>query len=506
MSTGRSGSVLGSTMTSATAAALGSSAAMGQGAAGMLGAGNGSGAYARTTAPLKAQPLILFDVLKREPYSPSTSLKAMQRRLRQSFKIALNKDEISLNRIFEASLLVFCGPREKFSTSEFSALKSYLDIGGSILYLVGEGGEAASGTNFNYLLEEYGMSVNSDSVVRTSYYKYFHPKEAHVANGVLNRELTRVALQSSCNSATPASKPSTASSPTAAAAAAAASEGSLSFVYPFGATINVQKPSVPILSSGSASYPVNRPIGGVYSHPNGKGKLAVVASIDMFADTYIDKEDNAKLFHVLVDWLTSDRVHLNPIDANEPEITDYHYLPDITSLSSHPRACLQDTEDLPRDFTRLFDHALFGLDLSLVPAALTATTDLRLKHEPLTLISPQFESPLPALTPAVFPPMLRELPPPPLELFDLDAHLAPPAARLAQLAAKCSDDDLEYYLREAGAILGVPSSTTASSSRGTGGKDAAAAAAEVGPAAARRVLDVALRQLISWKKLNHGAM
>ena len=27
----------------------------------------------------------------------------------------------------------------------------------------------------------------SDAVVRTSYYKYYHPKEALVANGVLNR-------------------------------------------------------------------------------------------------------------------------------------------------------------------------------------------------------------------------------------------------------------------------------------------------------------------------------
>lgn len=26
-----------------------------------------------------------------------------------------------------------------------------------------------------------------DAVVRTSYYKYFHPKEALIANGVLNR-------------------------------------------------------------------------------------------------------------------------------------------------------------------------------------------------------------------------------------------------------------------------------------------------------------------------------
>ena len=32
------------------------------------------------------------------------------------------------------------------------------------------------GTNINFLLEEYGIMVNSDAVVRTNYYKYFHPK------------------------------------------------------------------------------------------------------------------------------------------------------------------------------------------------------------------------------------------------------------------------------------------------------------------------------------------
>lgn len=37
------------------------------------------------------------------------------------------------------------------------------------------------------------MSVNSDAVVRSVYYKYFHPKEVFVANGVLNREINKAA-------------------------------------------------------------------------------------------------------------------------------------------------------------------------------------------------------------------------------------------------------------------------------------------------------------------------
>jgi len=40
------------------------------------------------------------------------------------------------------------------------------------------------------------------------------------------------------------------------------------------------------------------------------------------------------------------------------------------------------------------------------------------------LIVPQFETPLLGLQPAIFPPIPRELPPPPLELFDLDEEFA----------------------------------------------------------------------------------
>ena len=49
-------------------------------------------------------------------------------------------------------------------------------MGGSILAMLGDGGEKRFGTNINFLLEECGIMVNNDSVVRTNFYKYFHPK------------------------------------------------------------------------------------------------------------------------------------------------------------------------------------------------------------------------------------------------------------------------------------------------------------------------------------------
>jgi intraflagellar transport protein 52 len=40
-------------------------------------------------------------------------------------------------------------------------MKGYLDSGGSILVLLGEGGEKNYQTNVNFLLEEYGIMINT---------------------------------------------------------------------------------------------------------------------------------------------------------------------------------------------------------------------------------------------------------------------------------------------------------------------------------------------------------
>ena len=40
----------------------------------------------------------------------------------------------------------------------------------------------------------------------------------------------------------------------------------LSFLYPFGATLNVMKPAAAVLSTGSVSFPLNRPVCGFHTH------------------------------------------------------------------------------------------------------------------------------------------------------------------------------------------------------------------------------------------------
>lgn len=96
----------------------------------------------------------------------------------------------------------------------------------------------------------------------------------------------------------------------------------------------------------------------------------------------------------------------------------------------------------------------------------------------------QFETPLPRLTPAVFTPILKDLTPPCLDLFDLDEHFSTEKARLAQLSNKCKDEDLEFYIRECGAILGV--------------------AGQIGDSQpdAKHILHQMLTSIVNWKKLN----
>jgi intraflagellar transport protein 52 len=66
----------------------------------------------------------------------------------------------------------------KFSFQQIPLTKRYLTkYDGSVIFLLGEGGESKFNTNINYLLEEYGIMINNDAVVRTSFHKYHHPKE-----------------------------------------------------------------------------------------------------------------------------------------------------------------------------------------------------------------------------------------------------------------------------------------------------------------------------------------
>lgn len=395
---------------------------------------------------------IIFNTSKKETHSPTSGFKKLTRRLKSSFKILTNKDELSIDRLADANLIIFGGPREPFSTAEFRELKQWLNAGGRALVLVGDGGEKETGCNINYLLEEYGMSINSDSVMRSVYYKYLHPKEVFIADGVLVPDLCK-------------KKNSVQLAGTKKAASKDKGEGGeepdkITFVYPYGASLNVQRPSIPLLSSGPISYPVNRPISAMWEQETTaagaqRGRLLTIGSVEMFGDDWLDKEENCKLCDLLLAWLLGE-AELD-MASKRKDTSDYTPIPNIELLSQGLKPCLQGMDDLPRDFTKLFDTDMFRFDTNLVPVAVATYERLGVPHEPLTLIPPQFECPLPQLQPATFPPAMREPPPPALDQFDLDEHFAKEGLRLAQLANKCTagEEDLEYFIGESGEILGI---------------------------------------------------
>jgi intraflagellar transport protein 52 len=78
-----------------------------------------------------------------------------------NYFIFRNKDEISPDVLSGVTLFVIPGPREKFTENEFNCMKRYIDSGGNILVLLGEGGEKNFQTNVNFLLEEYGIMINT---------------------------------------------------------------------------------------------------------------------------------------------------------------------------------------------------------------------------------------------------------------------------------------------------------------------------------------------------------
>ncbi|KAG0719798.1 Intraflagellar transport protein 52 [Chionoecetes opilio] len=406
--------------------------------------------------------VVLFDESKGELFKLSDGYKSLHKKLKTQWKVISNREDLSKESVGQAAVVVLACPRQRFTEGQFAILRRHVEEGGSLFVLAEEGGEKKANSNINFLLEEYGIAVNNDSVVRTCYYRYFHPKECLITNGVLNRAILEASGKNIPSLVLDDSR----------------NTRSMSFVYPFGCTLNVARPAVAVLSTGSISFPLNRP------HPRSRGRVAVLGSAHMLADQYLDREENCKIKDVVFQYLTTKDFKLNQIDADDPEISDYNMTPDVASLAENLRTCLQESDEVPTDYTQLFHTLLTSIDMQLVPAALENYGKLNVKHEPLRLITPQFETPLPPLQPAVFPPSFRELPHPSLELFDLDEAFSSEKSRLAQVTNKCKDEDLEYYVRECGDILGVVPKLPPNA------RDA------------KHILEYIFTQLVEFKKLN----
>ncbi|TPP51034.1 hypothetical protein CGC21_19425 [Leishmania donovani] len=474
-----------------------------------------------------------------EPYHPSKGYRHLARKLRQGGTVEINKEDITLDRLSTSDIVLFPAPQTPFSEEDLTVIRQYVEGGGSAMILLGDG----HGGQYSYLnktLDDWtGITINEDCVVRTVLHRYLHPKEVCVTNGITNRAINKAAgkkvfgavggstssgfgggtgsigakgvttmgigstlmtLNRTVGAGQATNAARLAQSATAGSAAAIAVDEaeqeatSLVFVYPYGLTFNVQRPAIPLLSSGFMAYPLNRPIAAAWECPKvaehlgrrKQGKLLIIGSAQLFDDAWIEKEENSTLASILFDYLDH-KLKLNQIDADEPDITDYHHLPDTASLSERLRVAVEQHEELPRDFTQLFELDSFKIDTDKIPDVVDTYSKLSVKVEPLTLIPPEFQTPLPPVKPAVFEAIHRDPPPPGLDLFDLDEEFAPERVRLSQLTNKCKADDVEYYILQAAEVMGVTKKLRSPRNRDP-----------------RALLDYVFRQVVEYKKVNSG--
>ncbi|KAJ8967117.1 hypothetical protein NQ314_003090 [Rhamnusium bicolor] len=187
----------------------------------------------------------------------------------------------------------------------------------------------------------------------------------------------------------------------------------MNLVYPFGCTMSVSKPSIVAFTSGSASFPVDRPLGALYYDEKTGGRLVAIGSGHMLSDKYIDQENNDKFREMLLEFLTSQgNVYFVPTDHDDLDLIDHHIVPETAELAEKPKLCLSDaiSHTTYIDYTKLFEHKMYSMNTNLCPEALKLYEELGVKHQPLKIITPKFERLTLPLQPAVFPPHFETCP------------------------------------------------------------------------------------------------
>jgi len=323
-------------------------------------------------------------------------------------------------------MLVFACPTTEFTQEEIGVIESYVEEGGNVLLLAGEGGDKSSRANLYALLTRFSIELANNSVVRTSYHRYFHPKEALVTNGVMHEDFLRAVQQEGERETQPKyaidlqidDKDE--------------SEGvnltGFRFLYPYGTALNVNGPAVPLLNSGTVCYPVSSVV--LAYCQKGRGRLFVSGSWKMFSDQYFDQEENSKLLEFIVNYAlksqTDSKTNFFSPEKNLPSnsLKSKGTVPNIEALAEKLKSCIQEAPDISHNFLSKFESNLFEANFDHLPESLKMYDRLNVPYGPLKLIPPIFETPMLGLTPSVFPPVLIDLEPPKLELFDLDDEFA----------------------------------------------------------------------------------
>ncbi|XP_055847580.1 intraflagellar transport protein 52 homolog [Episyrphus balteatus] len=401
--------------------------------------------------------VISFDISKNERFQLSENYKMLHRKIKINWKVEQNDGEVTKEKLSRINIFVIAGPQDKFTEDEFIVMKEFVENGGKVMILLGEGGENDYNTNVNFFLEEFGMYINSDTVVRPHYYKNFHPKECIIGGGVVCESMWRHLVKQDIEIVDYDFTDE---------------KHRVHFQYPYGATLNVTDPANILMTTGPVVYPFNRPLVGYYrsERSSNNGKILAIGSGYIWHDKYLTDKTNDAILEYFLNLLSNDDIRFTDLDFNDVEINDTKVFTDIAFLSDLPRPCLVDSigTETPSDFRQMFDMTLFSLSNRLLKDVIDTYRQLNVKYEPLKIIKPQFEISLPPLQLATFPPIFSEPPAPPLELYNLDEVFSSSRSQLTQMTGKCLSSiqakdprkpinakELENYIKECARITGI---------------------------------------------------
>ena len=353
---------------------------------------------------------ILVDASK-YPDVESKQLKKLSKLVKFVFPestMTLNKKPTQKIKFYEYEIIILLNPQSILTTDDIQQYKDFIKNKGHFL-IFSQPSNPTVFNSLNLLLNDFNITLNIDQVIRSTYKQgYYHPKIAFVSDGVVNRALPLYFKRD---------------------------KSDFQVVYPYGHTISCHFPSVPILGTGSHCYPVNRPICAIYSNNNTCNVIAC-GSFQILLDKYIDLADNYKFIEYLFQFLKS-TISLNELDIRDPSISEYHHVPNIKQLSSLLQYGIEETDSVDVDVQKLYNKELFHLGTEHVSTIKQIYHSLQIPIEPLKLIPPEFQTPLPQLTLALFTPTMRTTQSAPLELYDLDEHCASDQERLGMLVNKC---------------------------------------------------------------------
>jgi len=355
----------------------------------------------------------------------SSSLKKLLHTLAKTCQVTVGDESA------DANVIVCSSQPSGISSLE---IEEHLNAGGSLLFLLSG---ASSSELPAFLRKVVGVTVHDEVVSLSHSTDSLHPRHVVIADdGAVHDDFIDAGVRS--------------------------------IIYPEGTSLNVAKGSssaVTVISSGSDTFPTNRPLAVAWQHDARScgGRVVVIGSTAIFSDAFLKAKDNAKLCHTIFQFLlrSSDRVTFSPGRATGVTIDDDNPRPDIAALAHRIKPCLSMLDPLPQDLTELYcDDNLFGFDTDTVTNLYRA---LEVPREPLKLIQPEFESVMPPLRPAVFAPQI-ELPPPQIELFNLDEACADRHTKLGQVTNDSLNEgtSAEEFVQRAGAILGVTKDESAS--------------------------------------------